>query len=69
VARTEEVSLSAGDISTKSDQGDQTCIFCLSEPEEGLRLMGIFFGIKQPRLRQAIVKLAIELSKLDDEQK
>jgi hypothetical protein len=63
VARTEEVSLSSRDISLKSDQDDQACIFCLSEPEEGLRLMRIFFGIKQPELRQAIVNLAIELSK------
>ena len=65
MARTEEISLNPWDTNLKSGQTDPACGFSLLDPEEGHRLMRVFFGIKQPALRQAIVKLVMELSKLD----
>jgi hypothetical protein len=67
VARTVEISLNPGETSLKSRQTDPARGFSLSDPEEGRRLMRVFFGIKQPALRQAIIKIVMELSKLDTE--
>ena len=67
MARTVEISLNPGDTSLKSRQTDPARGFSLSDPEEGHRLMRVFFGIKQPALRQAIIKIVMELSKLDTE--
>ena len=67
MARKEEFSLSPGDASLDRGQTDPVRGFSSSDPEEGHRLMRIFFSIKRPALRQAIVKIVMVLSKLDVE--
>jgi hypothetical protein len=44
------------------NRADLSCF--LPDPEEGHRLIQIFFSIKQPALRQAIIKFAMDLSKV-----
>jgi hypothetical protein len=38
-------------------------------PEDGLRLIHAFLGVKQAALREAIIKLAAELSKLRQDER
>ncbi len=47
-------------------QPDGVSYFSRSDPEEGNRLMGAFWSIRQRALRQAIVKSVTELSALDE---
>jgi hypothetical protein len=67
MTRTEDSSLNPGDTRPDRGQTVYVCGYSSLEPDEGLRLLHMFFGIKQPALRQAIVTFVVDLSKLDHE--
>lgn len=56
-------------ISVKSDQSDAVRRSGWPDPQEGFRLTHAFLNVREPLLRDAIVKLVGELSVLDDEKK
>lgn len=62
-----EISVSYRNTSLNHGQNDPDCDFSSTDPEEGYRLIRIFAGIKRPALREAIIKFAMESSRLDDE--
>lgn len=53
--------------SVKPDQSEAVRRSGWPDPQEGFRLTHAFLNVREPSLRDAIVKLVAELSTVDDE--
>ncbi len=59
----------ATDTFVNHRQADPARVFSWPDPEQGNRLIRSFVSIREPTLREAIIKLVAELSAPDDEKK
>jgi len=64
MAKKDAYSTGNDNVSAHDEQGDRTAISSRPKPEEGLRLMHAFLDIRQPEVRDAIIKFVAELSRL-----
>jgi len=64
-----ETSIGPSDASVSRGKTDSARGFSRPDPEQGLRLMRIFLSIREPSLRQAVIRLVTELSAPDDERR
>src|SRR5208282_436953 len=69
MARKAKFSVAPSDARFNRGHTDPARGFSWVDPEEGYRLMGAFLSIKQPTLREAVVKMVTELSIPDDERR
>jgi len=64
MAKKDAYSTGNDNVSAYGEQGDRTAVSSWPKAEEGLRLMHAFLDIRQPEVRDAIIKFVAELSRL-----
>jgi hypothetical protein len=64
MAKKDAYSIGNDNAFANGKQDDRTGISSWPKPEEGLQLMHAFLNIRQPDLRNAIIKFVAELSRV-----
>jgi hypothetical protein len=65
MAKKDAYSIGNDNAFANGEQDDRTAISSWPKPEEGLQLMHAFLDIRQPELRNAIIKFVAELSRVE----